>query len=75
MVQQEEYIKGVTDREELRSSLVILGALEPDVVISSAFLGPSGFMEGARVPGLGTWIKHFPHCDVLSTGGGRIPPG
>lgn len=51
---QAGFIKGVSDREELRSSLVILGALEPDVVISSAFLGPSGFMEVGR----GAWAGY-----------------
>lgn len=51
---QAGFIKGVSNREELRSSLVILGALEPDVVISSAFLGPSGFMEVNR----GAWAGY-----------------
>jgi glyoxylase-like metal-dependent hydrolase (beta-lactamase superfamily II) len=39
------YIKGVSDREELARSVRLLGTLRPDVVISSAFGGTSGFRE------------------------------
>lgn len=45
---QAGFISGVSDRDELRSSLEILRALEPDMVISSAFGGSSGFMEIGR---------------------------
>lgn len=45
---QAGFIRGMSDRDELRSSLALLGTLEPDVVISSAFGGSSGFMEVGR---------------------------
>lgn len=51
---QAGFIKGVSDRDELRSSLALLRTLEPHVVISSAFAGPSGFMEIGR----GSWAEY-----------------
>ncbi len=45
---QAGFIDGASNRDELRSSLELLRTLEPDVVISSAFAGPSGFMEVGR---------------------------
>lgn len=39
------YINGISDREALVESLLLLRGIEPDVVISSAFSGPAGFQE------------------------------
>lgn len=39
------YLSGISDRGALRASLLTLRELRPDLVVSSAFAGETGFME------------------------------
>lgn len=48
------FIPGISDRDALAASLKTLRNLEPDVVISSAFSGASGFQEMSAA---GQWSK------------------
>ncbi|GAA5091559.1 MBL fold metallo-hydrolase [Nocardia iowensis] len=39
------YLEGHSDRDTLLSSLDVLAGLNPDVIVSSAFMGPKGVIE------------------------------
>lgn len=65
------YIKGYSEPEPLLESLQLLAGLEPDVVFSSAFSGPTGFEE--LTPAI--WRRHVEAAITGLRQGKGIDPG